>query len=173
MRSKLAFYSGLVARFALVSAVSGMIMSPVAITSREEREGEKIAVNVRAAEHAGVAEMNLNYGHLHTVPHALTESTYCRKKIQKLYLKGNIIHELVLHDVYRKLYTAIICHHISLRFLSFHCAAYSSAETNEKSEGVVLAFQFPRVSTIRYIHIASANNAISTYSTCYIKLHLF
>ena len=119
MRSKLAFYSGLVARFALVSAASGMIMSPVAITSREEREGEKIAVNVRAAEHAGVAEMNLNYGHLHTVPHALTESTYCRKKIQKLYLKGNIIHELVLHDVYRKLYTAIICHHISYGFCHF------------------------------------------------------
>lgn len=76
-------------------AVDVMLRSPVVIASREEQEREKTTVNIRAVERAGATELNFNYGHLHDVPHALTESDYCQRNVQRLYFKGNIISDLV------------------------------------------------------------------------------
>ena len=80
---------------AMFCAVDVMLRSPVVITSREEQEREKTMVNIRAVERAGATELNFNYGHLHDVPHALTESDYCQRNVQRLYFKGNTISDLV------------------------------------------------------------------------------
>ena len=117
-------------------AVNSIATSTVAIASAEEREGEIVVMNLRSAENAGATELNLNYCYLSSLPHALAESHYCRDNLQKLYLKGNIICQMVEFLLINFLFSRF--------FLALQCV-----ETDGKSEGAVLAFKLTQAPSFR------------------------
>ena len=56
---------------------------------------ESFLLPVGEFQEAGVYALYLNYHQLRSIPDALFESEICRKCLQKLYLKGNLINQLV------------------------------------------------------------------------------
>ena len=69
---------------------------PPALVSNDQQEKErKILADLAALETRGASELCLNYRRLESIPVTLVGSTYCQSRLLKLYLKGNIINQMV------------------------------------------------------------------------------
>ena len=69
--------------------------APLRGAQPEGEEDERVAAEIAAMEAVGAVELYLNYRHLRTIPAALVGSQYCQTNLQRLYLKRNIITEVV------------------------------------------------------------------------------
>lgn len=63
--------------------------------SNVDRERERLLADLAALEMAGTSELCLNYRHLKDIPDELAGNSYCQISLIKLYLKGNLINEMV------------------------------------------------------------------------------
>lgn len=60
-----------------------------------DRERSRLLADLAALEMAGLSELCLNYRHLKDIPDELAENGYCQISLTKLYLKGNLINQMV------------------------------------------------------------------------------
>lgn len=60
-----------------------------------DREKERLLADLAALEMAGMSELCLNYRHLKDIPDEVAENSYCQIGLIKLYLKGNLLNEMV------------------------------------------------------------------------------
>ena len=71
---------------------------PVLLMSEQQpaqREDERVQGDLATIEAAGTSELFLNYRRLQTIPNALVGNNYCQMSLMKLYLKGNLINQMV------------------------------------------------------------------------------
>lgn len=65
-----------------------------------DRERKRLLADLAALEMAGMSELCLNYRHLKDIPDELAENGYCQISLIKLYLKGNLINEMVKQFIF-------------------------------------------------------------------------